>query len=101
VLVHAHAVVGDIDEDVTAGPHFIAKRHLFEHRAVDRFLACLDRDHAGVVDRLGGVDDQVQHDLAQLRRIGFDERQRPRAVVDDRAVARDRCAQQVDHFPDQ
>jgi len=42
-----------------------------------------------IVDGFGGVDNQVEHDLPDLRGIGFHERQRPGAVVNQRAVARD------------
>ena len=74
----ADAGVDHVDEDVLARLDLIAKRHLRQRGPIERFAAGRHRDHAMVVHRFRGVDNQVQHHLANLRRVGLDQRQRAR-----------------------
>ncbi len=98
LFAHADAVVDHVDEHIAPSGNVRAERHLLQHRLVEQLFAGLHRHDAVVIHRFGGVDDQVQYDLPDMRRIGLDERQRSRTVVDQRAVARDRGAQQIHHL---
>ena len=55
-----------------------AERHSRSDVAVQRFLTGGHRHQAAFVHRFGRVDDQVQHDLPNLRRVGVNQRQRAR-----------------------
>jgi len=86
VVVHADAVVDHVDEHIAPGRDVVTERHLLQRRLIERLFAGLDGDNARVLNRLGGIDDQVHHDLSNLRGVGLHQRQRARAVVEQRAV---------------
>jgi len=75
VLAHPDAVVDHVDEHKRAGRGAVAEGHLAERRLAEILLAGLDGNDAGVLDRFGGIDNQVEHHLPDLRRVGFDKRQ--------------------------
>ena len=66
------AVVDDVDEHVAAGLDLGAERHLLSIARSSVSSPVSTVITSGIVDRFGGVDDQVEHDLADLCRVGFD-----------------------------
>ena len=91
--VHARAGVGDLERREPAGIELRLRMDVGQVGRVGVQLADPDRDDAApVTDRVGGIDHEVHHDLAELGRVGLDDDRLVRELVADDDAPTDRDA---------